>query len=359
MVKHLASVEYDNDRLRKFIVACLESARFALHDFNELWETTERFAKGTAGPDQLAAAIYLSDPPSDLVGLAVHVSGFALEAASRENKDLLLQAIDRANHAACSATADRYVDLAQKAPQVCEAIETLDEWDREDPAFYRASVYRNDPWSYARERLGWADVSPVELRPTFEAAWRRAWETRTDTPWFATWDDVRRVARENGWFDFLPVAMAKQRILDESPGVLTTLRPIHSRPSLRDTRPYGPWGASGLSEEDLGLSECWTEDSSGTFEPLVAWEQKRHCSILRDVVGNPFHPVAFSPSWLTSTVVALAQQIYESHDFAAMPILADALEDAGCDDAIVLDHCRGPGPHVLGCFVVDRLLGKK
>jgi hypothetical protein len=62
--------------------------------------------------------------------------------------------------------------------------------------------------------------------------------------------------------------------------------------------------------------------------------------------------------WLTSTVVALARQMYESRDFGAMPILADALQDAGCDSDDILDHCRGDGPHVRGCWVIDLVLGK-
>ncbi|MBP3954892.1 hypothetical protein J8F10_06295 [Gemmata sp. G18] len=81
--------------------------------------------------------------------------------------------------------------------------------------------------------------------------------------------------------------------------------------------------------------------------------------LVGDIFGNPFHPVAFSPSWHNSTVLSLASQMYESRDFSAMPILADALQDAGCDSADVLDHCRGPGPHVRGCWVVDRVLGKE
>ena len=80
--------------------------------------------------------------------------------------------------------------------------------------------------------------------------------------------------------------------------------------------------------------------------------------LLRDIFGNPFRPVALDPAWLTSDVVALARGMYESRDFSAMPILADALQDAGCDNPDVLDHCRGAGPHVRGCWVVDLLLGK-
>ncbi|AMV27478.1 hypothetical protein VT84_23965 [Gemmata sp. SH-PL17] len=83
------------------------------------------------------------------------------------------------------------------------------------------------------------------------------------------------------------------------------------------------------------------------------------CDLLRDIVGNPFRPVTFFPSWRTSTAVTLASQMYESREFGAMPILADALQDAGCDNADALDHCRGPGPHVRGCWVVDMVLGKE
>jgi hypothetical protein len=78
----------------------------------------------------------------------------------------------------------------------------------------------------------------------------------------------------------------------------------------------------------------------------------------RDIFGNPFRPVTLDPSWLTSTVTTLTRQMYESRDFSAMPILADALQDAGCEDEQVLSHCRGEGAHVRGCFLVDLLVGK-
>jgi hypothetical protein len=83
------------------------------------------------------------------------------------------------------------------------------------------------------------------------------------------------------------------------------------------------------------------------------------CSLLRDIFGNPFRPVKINSAWRTSTVTALAQAIYQDRAFDRLPILADALEDAGCTNADILGHCRGPGPHVLGCWVVDLLLGKE
>ncbi|MBA4192538.1 MAG: hypothetical protein C0467_31610 [Planctomycetaceae bacterium] len=87
-------------------------------------------------------------------------------------------------------------------------------------------------------------------------------------------------------------------------------------------------------------------------------EEREQSHLLRDIFGNPFHPVVFLSEWRTSTSVAIAQQMYDSRDFTAMPILADALQDAGCDSAQVLDHCRSGGPHVRGCWVIDLLLGK-
>ncbi|MCE9565688.1 MAG: hypothetical protein K8U57_27000 [Planctomycetes bacterium] len=81
--------------------------------------------------------------------------------------------------------------------------------------------------------------------------------------------------------------------------------------------------------------------------------------LLRDIYGNPFHPVVIEPSWLTSTVIVLAEGIYADRAFDRMPILADALQDAGCNSNDILAHCREPnGVHVRGCWVVDLVLGK-
>ena len=82
------------------------------------------------------------------------------------------------------------------------------------------------------------------------------------------------------------------------------------------------------------------------------------CDLLREIVGNPFRLVPTSPAWFTSTVVALATGIYADRASDRMPILADALQDAGCEDTDILSHCRGNDSHVRGCWVVDLLLGK-
>ena len=78
-----------------------------------------------------------------------------------------------------------------------------------------------------------------------------------------------------------------------------------------------------------------------------------------DIFGNDFKPLTFSPAWRTDTATLLARTMYESRDFSAMPILADALQDAGCDNPDILDHCRDTTlTHVRGCWVVDLVLNK-
>ena len=81
-------------------------------------------------------------------------------------------------------------------------------------------------------------------------------------------------------------------------------------------------------------------------------------SLLRDLVFNPFASVAWNPDWFTSTVRDLAAHIYTSREFSAMPILADALQDADCNDKQILHHCRAEKLHARGCWVLDAILGK-
>ncbi len=82
-------------------------------------------------------------------------------------------------------------------------------------------------------------------------------------------------------------------------------------------------------------------------------------ALLRDLFGNSLRKVKVNKRWWTDTAVSLARQMYDSRDFGAMPILADALQDAGCDSDDVLNHCRDANQvHVRGCWVVDLVLGK-
>jgi hypothetical protein len=140
--------------------------------------------------------------------------------------------------------------------------------------------------------------------------------------------------------------------------------------------------------DDLKLQECvepaelafgYLSAAAAGELPAVtdvpAWEAMERCETFRracveinreftsyclDIFGtDPFRPVAFDPVWRTDTAVSLAKRMYESRDFSPMPILADALQDAGCDSDDILNHCRDTKQvHVRGCWVIDLVLGK-
>jgi hypothetical protein len=105
-----------------------------------------------------------------------------------------------------------------------------------------------------------------------------------------------------------------------------------------------------------------TAGSASIHKEVERTEWISQVALLRDIVGLLlFRPVTIAPAWATwndATVVKLAQGIYDDRAFDRLPILADALDEAGCDNTDILAHCRRPGPHVRGCWVVDLLLGK-
>jgi hypothetical protein len=91
-------------------------------------------------------------------------------------------------------------------------------------------------------------------------------------------------------------------------------------------------------------------------------ETRAQVALARDIFANPFRAVALDPAWLHwngGTIPRMAEAIYAELRFADLPVLADALEEAGCMNSDILPHCRGPGPHVPGCWVVDVLLDKQ
>jgi len=130
--------------------------------------------------------------------------------------------------------------------------------------------------------------------------------------------------------------------------------------------------ARGVAHE-VTSAACWAAatDACGSSESTSAslgwadvWHQAQESQLagigvlLLDVFGNPFRPVAVPTTPEASIVPATAEAIYRDSAFDRLPELADALEDAGCQDAEILEHCRRPGVHVRGCWVVDLILGK-
>src|SRR5262249_25586156 len=116
-------------------------------------------------------------------------------------------------------------------------------------------------------------------------------------------------------------------------------------------------------QADWAADFAWIQSCSRDCWELDCRERS---TLLCDIIGNPFRPIVFDNAWRTPTVAALATAAYEERelpdgtlDADRLAVLADALEDAGCDNADILSHLRGPGPHVRGCCVVDLLLGKE
>jgi hypothetical protein len=117
--------------------------------------------------------------------------------------------------------------------------------------------------------------------------------------------------------------------------------------------------STSLVDMLLRVAEATAWEKVGTPEAVSEPEERAQCVLVREIFGNPFRPVSSDSSWFTSDVLALAQGIYQERAFDRMPILADALQDAGCENPEILNHCRQSGEHVRGCWVVDLLLGKQ
>jgi hypothetical protein len=111
-----------------------------------------------------------------------------------------------------------------------------------------------------------------------------------------------------------------------------------------------------------GLAGLVGAEESEPWLSALRDEETRQCALLRDIFGRPYCPFRFDPVWLSNRgrdAQRLARKMYDAGRYEDLSLLADVLERAGCDDPIVLDHCRAPGPHVRGCWVVDGLTGRE
>jgi hypothetical protein len=111
------------------------------------------------------------------------------------------------------------------------------------------------------------------------------------------------------------------------------------------------------SKLDVGIVLQWLTPTNERFRDVVPVAP----ALLRDIFGNPFRRMTFEPRWATANVVGLATAIHAERAFDRMPVLGDAIEEAGCTDDDLLWHCRGEHLHPLhvrGCWVVDLILGK-
>jgi hypothetical protein len=118
------------------------------------------------------------------------------------------------------------------------------------------------------------------------------------------------------------------------------------------------WEGAGqaVALDAMGRSHVDVRNLEEVYNHALAMVGREQADLVRECLGNPFRPVNLDPTWLRwshGIVGQLAQGIYEDRAFDRLPILGDALEEAGCHDRAILDHCRGPGPHVLGCWLID------
>lgn len=118
--------------------------------------------------------------------------------------------------------------------------------------------------------------------------------------------------------------------------------------------------AAVAAAEDAGSPNEGKEPFSPKASCLKSLEQVAHCELLRCIFGPlPFRSIALDPAWHTPEVRAFAKTIYADRTFFHLPALADALKEAGCTNEEIMTHCRGPGPHVRGCWCLDLILDKK
>ena len=115
-----------------------------------------------------------------------------------------------------------------------------------------------------------------------------------------------------------------------------------------------------LARTAIGMIRQLEQQQSTPQEtPIAARKCENQANVVREIVGNPFSQNEFDPQWRTSTVHDLTVTIDDERSWQKLPILADALEDAGCDDIEMLNHCRSEHAiHHRGCWVIDSILGR-
>jgi hypothetical protein len=205
-----------------------------------------------------------------------------------------------------------------------------EEWQRalETAEQYADWLVHDDELEAARERIA---LSRDLVIVPFDALLAREITTTL----------VARVASWQVWNAGVRAGHAQRRVLRQS------------RRDLRRQRRKG----------DGMTTEAWVASDPERARTTAEMEERRHqCEILRCTFGNPFRPVTLDTAllrWKQGMVVQLAQAIYEERHFQDLPVLADALEDAGCTNPDLLAHFRGPGPHVLGCWGLDTVLKKE
>jgi hypothetical protein len=222
-------------------------------------------------------------------------------------------------------------------------------------------------------------ADPRKLRLFGCACCRRIWDLLAEPRWRAAVDLAERFTEDGSTAAELGQLYEEiSRGLSPVPALVDAEVPLYA---LQWLTSWGKKGASGRAWafDLLPAVQCALNISAFTRRAVAALRPPRrrpafahrptdnlaechvHARLLHDLFGNPFRPLAVDAAWLTwraGTVRQLARSIYDDVRFDELPILADALEEAGCTDPALLSHLRGPGPHLRGCHVLDALLGQ-
>jgi hypothetical protein len=197
-------------------------------------------------------------------------------------------------------------------------------------------------------------LSPRQLRLFACACCRQVWDLLVSRRSLEAVLAAERYADGLPGGERLPMAQrdawrAAQALRDE-PARHLAARAVHQASLLASERP--------VLTRVLEAARLSAEAAVRGANSLGAWARARsaQCALLRDLVGNPFRPARVERAWCDDTVLRLARTLRDEGHFEEVPVLGDALEEAGCTEADVLAHCRGPGPHVRGCWLVDQVL---
>ncbi len=226
-------------------------------------------------------------------------------------------------------------------------------------AKWRDCVEASEMLAYLRGR-----ASERKFRLFAVGCCRRIWELLKDPRSRAAVELAERFADGGAPAEELAKAhLAAHEVTGDPFGEVRKASAEHAAALAADNDETGPWYRWCAGNAAVALARARrTPHALRGASGQHTGEMAAQCRLLRDLFDDLFRPVKVEANWLARNDGAarhLAQMAYDDRDFSQLPILADALEDAGCDNAELLAHLRGPGEHARGCWALDALLGKK
>ena len=229
-------------------------------------------------------------------------------------------------------------------------------------------LFSEDEWMSSTELVVMLDFLSLTQQKRSDRKWRlfacaccrRIWRLLIDDRCMRAVEVAERFADSGATEDDLQAARDEANAAEVEHVLLP--HPVVSHLRFR----AATFAAYRVSGQAAYSASCYSQEAVEEAEGNAnASEKLSQIHILRDIMGNPFNPVTIEPAWLTPAVTGLATAAYEERhlpsstlDNDRLRVLADALEDAGCDNTAILNHCRSGTQHVRGCFVIDLLLGK-